>query len=61
MKDIQFSKTSIIVSFSFVVLITVSSLNFSDPTISEDGGKYFIIFSAFFGILVQLFKTKKPQ
>ncbi|MCK5782246.1 MAG: hypothetical protein KAH10_06625 [Flavobacteriales bacterium] len=59
MKDINFSKRTLIIAFSIVILITISVLDFEHPSIEVDGGKYFIIFSAFFGLIVQFLKENK--
>jgi hypothetical protein len=59
MKDLNFSKRTLILAFSFIILVTVSVLDFEHPSMEIDGGKYFIIFSAFFGLIIQFLKTGK--
>ena len=59
MKDLNFSKRTLILAFSFIILVTVSVLDFEHPSMEIDGGKYFIIFSAFFGLINQFLKTDK--
>jgi len=60
MKDLNFSKRTLILSFLFVIVITVSGLDFKNPSLEVDGGKYFIIFSAVLGLLVQFLKNETP-
>ena len=61
MKDLNFSKRTLILAFLGVILITISVLDFKEPSIEIDGGKYFIIFSAFLGVLFQFLKKDKSK
>lgn len=56
MKDLNFSRKSLIISFAFVIFITVTVLDFSNPSFDTDGGKYFIIFSSILGLMFQIFR-----
>jgi L-lactate permease len=61
MKDLNFSKRTLIFSFAFVIVVTISGLDFENPSFEVDGGKYFIIFSALIGLLVQFLKKDTPS
>lgn len=61
MKDLNISKRTLIISFLFVILVTISSLDFENPSLDADGSKYFIIFSAFVGIVIQFLKKDKSK
>jgi L-lactate permease len=61
MKDLNFSKRTLIFSFTFVIVVTISGLDFENPSFEVDGGKYFIIFSALIGLLVQFLKKDTPS
>jgi len=61
MKDLNFSKRTLILSFTFVIVITISGLDFENPSFEVDGGKYFIIISALVGLLVQFLKNDTPS
>jgi len=61
MKDLNFSKRTLIISFTFIIAITISGLDFENPSFEIDGGKYFIIFSALVGLLIQFLKNDTPS